>query len=171
MADYSKLAIYELNQFLWQKLQDAGLMNKNDYYVDNFDSYVIPIIPTQQIPEFNNLLPGKTYIVYDYEVKPYLETFYISNESVLYSILSTNYDQINQILNLIQDIFRRFDKTAKDVNVYYDGKVSPFDYHYISIEKIVSPLHFQNEGGFMMGEATVAYSYTRDLNDSGLYSS
>jgi hypothetical protein len=169
-ADYSKLAIYEINAFLWQSLQDAGLLTKTDYYVDELGTYITPIIPAQQIPEFNNLLPGKTYIVYDYQVKPYREHFWITDELVMYSVLSTDYDKISLILNFIQDLLRRFDESAKSVNTYNLGKNSPFKYHYINIEKITSPLHFQNEGGFMLGEAIINYSYVRNLDSSNRYS-
>ena len=168
MADYSKLAVYDINAFLWQKLQDAGLFDKNDYYADGFDSYIVPIIPAQQIPEFNNLLPGKSYIVYDYEVKPTVEHWWITEEIVSYTVLSQNYDQINKILNFLSDTLRRYDDSAKSINVYLAGN-SEFEYHFAYVDKIVSPQFFKNEGGFMLGEADICVSYVRQLDDSGRF--
>lgn len=164
-ADYTKLAVYDVNAFLWQKLQDAGLFDDNDYYVDSFGTNLTPIIPAQQIPEFNNLLPGKTYFVYDYDVKPTVESFWITEEVITYTLFSQSYDKLNQIMNFMQDTFRRYDETAKDIKIYL-AESSPFDYHFLYTDRIVSPQHFQNEGGFMMGEVDICISYARRI-DSG----
>jgi hypothetical protein len=167
-ADYSKLAVYDINAYLWQKIQDAGLLNKNDYYVDNLSSYLVPIIPAQQIPEFNNLLPGKPYIVYDYVIKPSGQYWYVTEEVITYTILSQNYDQLNKILNFINDTFRRYDNVAREIDAYY-AENSAFDFHYIYIDGIVSPQHFQNEGGFMIAEADIGVSYARKTDTNGRF--
>jgi hypothetical protein len=168
-TDYTKLAVYDINAFLWQKLQDAGLFNSSDYYVDSFGTSLVPIIPAQQIPEFNNQLPGKSYIIYDYEVKPTVEHWWITEEIITYTIVSQNYDKLNQTLNFIQDTLRRYDDTAKDLNKYLYGSDTPFDYHFIYTDRILSPQHFQNEGGFMMGEAVICISYARHLDNTGRF--
>lgn len=168
MTNYSKLAVYEINQFLWQKLQDSALLSKNDYYVDEFADFLTPIIPAQQIPEFNNLLPGKPYIIYDYEKKITLENWWITEEIITYSILSQNYDQINSILNFINDNFRRYDDSAKDLNNYTSSD-SQFNYHFLYSDNISSPEYFKNEGGFMLGQIDICVQYTRNLDSSGRF--
>lgn len=168
MADYNKLAIYEINDFLWSTLQTSTLLDKNNYYSDEFGGFLTPIVPAQQIPEFNNLLPGKTYIVYDYEVKPTVEHWWITEEVITYSIVSQNYDEINKILNFMSDNFRRYDESAKDINNYV-GASSTFQYHFLYIDKIVSPEYFKNEGGFMLGQADICVSYVRKLDSSGRF--
>ena len=168
MADYSQLAVYDLNTYLWQKLQDANLLDRNNYYADGFDSYLIPIVPAQQIPEFNNMLPGMAYIVYDYEVKPTMENWWITEEIITYSVVSQDYEQINKILNFMSDTFRRHDSTAKDINRYLNNNTQ-FEYHYSYIDKIISPEKFRQEGGFMLGVADICISYARKLDDSGRF--
>lgn len=168
MADYSKLAILEINDYLWQKLQDANLLDKNRYFADGFIDYLVPIIPAQQVPEFNNLLPGETYIVYDYEVKSSPEHWWITDEVAYYSIFSTDYDEINKIMNFLQDNFRRYDSMAKDINDDVQPN-SQFVYHYFYIDKIESAQPFRTEGGYMMGVADICYSYTRKLDQNGRF--
>lgn len=168
MADYSKLAIYDMNSYLWQKLQDASLFNSKEYYVDELQQHLIPIIPAQQIPEFNNLLPGKSYIVYDYEIKPTMENWWISEEIITYSILSQNYDHINKIINFLSDTFRRYDEAAKDIRNYFEEN-SQFEFHFSYIDKAVSPEYFKSEGGFQMGIVEICISYARKLDSSGRF--
>lgn len=167
-ADYNSLAIYEINSFLWEKLQTANLFDKNEYYVGEFADFVIPIIPAQQIPEFNNLIPGKSYIVYDYETKPTLEHWWITEEVITYSVLSQSYDQINKILNFMSDTLRRYDDSAKDINNFVTAS-SNFNYHYLYLDRLLSPEPFQTEGGFMLGQADICIQYTRKLDQSGRF--
>lgn len=168
MADYSKLAIYDINAYLWQKLQDANLFDERTYYVDELQDTLIPIIPAQQIPELNNLLPGKSYIVYDYETKPTMENWWITEEIVTYSILSQSYDHINKIINFMSDTFRRYDDAAKDLRTYFAGN-SEFEFHFSYIDKIISPEYFKSEGGFQMGIVDICVSYARKLDSSGRF--
>lgn len=168
MASYDKLAIYEINNYLWQKLQDSELFDKNNYYVNELNSFLVPVIPAQQIPEFNNLLPGKPYIVYDFETKPTLEHWWITEEIVTYSILSQDYDFINKTLNFMADTFRRYDDSAKDINSFVSSS-SQFQYHFLYMDKIISPEYFKNEGGFMLGQADICVQYVRKLDSSGRF--
>ena len=70
MTAYDMLAHQDIRQYIWAAIQSADLLDPNDYYADGFDDALIPIIPSQQVPEFNNLLAGRTYMIFDWEVKP-----------------------------------------------------------------------------------------------------
>jgi hypothetical protein len=168
VANYSSLAVFDINGYLWQKLQDAEILDKGNYYAEGFDTYLTPIIPAQQIPEFNNLLPGHTYIIYDYETKPTAENWWITEEILTYSVVSADYDKVNEILNFLQDTFRRYDSTAADLNLDLNNNTN-FVFHYFYTDKIQSPQHFKNEGGFMIGSADICYSYVRKLNNLGRF--
>ena len=63
-VDYSRVAVYDVRNAMWLELQNANLFNSRDYTAEGFNDPLVPIIPSQQVPEFNNLLPGKTYITY-----------------------------------------------------------------------------------------------------------
>lgn len=160
MTDYSKLAVYTINDFLWSKLKEVGILDEQDYYADGFDTPLKPIIPAQQVPEFNNLLPGKTYIIYDYEIMVTPENYWMTNEKVTYSIVSPNYDKINQIITYIQSLLSRFDDAATDLNRFNNDQ-TPFIFHYLYNDDTFSPQPFASEGGLMLGEVTLAYEYVR----------
>lgn len=168
MVSYNSQPVYDLNSYLWQKLQDNQILDPNNYVADNFDTYLTPILPAQQIPEFNNLLPGQTYLIYDFEEQPTNENWWISNQIVTYTIVSPSYDNINQIISLIKDTFRRHDESANDVN-NYSGNSKIYNFHYIIVDSAMSPQHFTSEGGFMMGEIKLFISYARNLDSNKRY--
>lgn len=160
MTDYSKLAVYGINNYIWQKIQDANLLDPQDYYADGFINYLVPIIPAQQIPEFNNLLPGKTYLIYDYEILRTGEDYWITEEILTYTIVSPSYDKINQIITFIQATLSRFDDAARDLNTF-NNNTTPFEYHFLYNENTKSPENFTTEGGSMLGEVQIRYTYVR----------
>jgi len=168
MADYTKFPIFDINGFIWKNLKDKQILDPKKYYVDELETTLIPVVPAQQIPEFNNLLPGETYLIYDFEEKQTLEHWWISEIIATYYIVSPNYDKINQILNYLKDQFRRYDDSAKDLNGW-SGKSGNYEFHYIYVDKIVSPQHFASEGGFMMGEIQLCVSYVRNLDSGGRF--
>jgi len=53
-ADYTKVAVYDIRMAIWDELKNAGILDPNDYYPDGFTDPLIPIVPSQQVPEFNN---------------------------------------------------------------------------------------------------------------------
>jgi len=115
-VDYKIDAMFELRKFLWTQLKLAGLFDQEDYYSDNLGSEIIPIIPVQQLPEMDQFLNGKKHIVYDKIGLSYEENWLICCEKVLFTIYSTDITEIYEIRNLMTDLFRRMDESAKDVN-------------------------------------------------------
>jgi hypothetical protein len=168
MTDYSQLAITDIRNYIWQKIQDAGLLDINDYYADGLSDPLIPIIPTQQVPEFNNLLPGRTYIVYDFEVKTIPVQWWMTDEMLTLAIFSQNYDFINQISNLMNDLFRRYDESSKDINEYLAGDTL-FMFHHTVVDRIFSPEPFKSEGDYQTGQIALSYSYSRKTEGNGRF--
>jgi len=163
MADYSRVAFYDLRRVLWRELQDADLFDINDYYADGFEDAMIPIIPAQQIPEFNNNLPGKSYIVYDISQKGTGVAWWMQEEIATLSIVSRDPKEIQTVINLITDVFRRYDKSAGEVQLKM-LESSPFKFHYFRLETADPVQAFSDEGGFMNGMISIGYGYTRDLD-------
>lgn len=168
MTDYTKLAVNDIRAYIWQKIQDAGLLDINDYYADGFEDPLIPIIPAQQVPEFNNLLPGKSYLVYDFEVKTIPIQWWMTDELMTIAIFSQNYEFINQIGNLMNDLFRRYDESATDINNYLAGS-SLFIFNHTVIDRIFSPEPFKTEGEFQTGQIMFSYSYSRKTDGNGRF--
>lgn len=168
MTVYSQIASADVRSYIWQKIQDAGLLDIQDYYADGFDDALIPIIPAQEIPEFNNLLPGQTYLIYDFEVKPVPVQWWMTEEGMSISVISQNYEKVNEITNLMHDLFRRYDESAKDVNDYL-GSTSSFIFHHTMIDSIMSPEPFSSEAGYQIGTVSFSYNYSRKTPANGRF--
>lgn len=169
-VDYTKVAVYDVRSVLWSELQAANLLDPTDYYADGFIDPLIPIIPAQQIPEFNNLLPGKTYIVYDVVQRNVGVGWWMSEETLTLDIVSTSAPQIQTMINFITDVFRRYDQSAREINLQISS-TSPFKFHFFRLESADPVQAFASEGGFMNGLISITYAYTRELNSStGRYS-
>jgi hypothetical protein len=164
MTDYSLSAVYDIRNAMWKELTDAGIFDINNYYADGLPEAIIPIIPAQQIPELINLLPGQDFIVYHVEQKKTGIQWWVTQESIILDIVSNKTDRIMTITNFLTDLFRRYDLSAKTINADVDSS-SPFTYLYFNIE-LSNPIQmFTDEGGYMSGDFTVGYAYTRDIGD------
>lgn len=169
MTDYSKVASYDVRKVLWEELQANNMIDPTNYYADGFIEPLLPIIPAQQVPEFNNLLPGKTYLVYDVFQKNYGVQWWMSEESITFEIISTSSNEIQTIINFMIDLFRRYDLSARDINLQLITD-SPFNFHFFRLQSADPVQSFQNEGGFMSGVLTIDYAYTRETNsDTGRF--
>jgi len=171
MTDYTLVAAYDVRNAIWSELQAAGLFDINDYYPDGFPEPLIPIIPAQQIPEINNLLPGKDFLTYDIAQKRANPQWWITYESITLMIVSRDNARIMTISNFLTDLFRRYDLSAKDINLQL-SEGSPFNFLTFNIEYSDPVQPFTDEGGYMSGVLTIGYSYTRDIANSytGRYS-
>lgn len=116
-VDYSIDAMYEIRRHLWEELTLSKLIKPSDYYIENTGNEIIPIIPVQQQPDLNQFLSGKTHIVYDKIGMSYEENWMICCEKLLFTIYSTDVSEINSIRNLMIDVFRRMDDSARDLNL------------------------------------------------------
>jgi len=162
-VDYTYVASYDVRKVLWEELQNSGLFDSNDYYADGFADPLIPIIPTQQVPEFNNLLPGVKYITYDVLLKQHPVQWWMSEETITFYIVSRDSGETQTIINFMTDLFRRYDQTAKDINLQL-VEDSPYTFHFFRIESSDPIQAFQNEGGFMNSPFVIDYSYSRELD-------
>lgn len=169
MTNYKYVASYDIRKALLNELIDKNLIDLNDYYADGFQDALEPIIPAQQVPEFNNLLPGKTYIIYDVVQRNTGVAWWMSEETITFDITSRSQTEIQTFINLITDVFRRYDRAAKDVNMVL-SPTSPYIYYYFKIDSADPVQAFMDEGGFMSGLVSVTYSYSRELDpDTGRY--
>jgi hypothetical protein len=165
-TDYTHVAAYDVRNFIWSELQNSGLLKATDYIADGFNEPLIPIIPSQQVPEFNNLLPGKTYITYNVAQKNYGVQWWVSEENFVMEVVSRNTAQIQTIINFLIDLFRRYDLSAGDLNVSLVSG-SPFKFLWFRLDTSDPVQPFIDEGGFMSGDLSVVYGYTREVDVSG----
>jgi hypothetical protein len=172
-VDYSKIAAFDVRNAIWETLKSFSILDVQDYYADGFPDPLVPIIPSQQVPEFNNLLPGKPYITYDIVQKNYGVQWWVSEESMVMQIVSRNNAQIITISNFLTDLFRRYELSARDINDFAKASGSPFTFLYFKLESANPIQPFIDEGGYMSGDFSITYTYTREvdegINNTGKY--
>ena len=172
-VDYSRVAAFDVRNAMWTELQNAGILKAKDYTTDAFNYPLVPIIPSQQVPEFNNQLPGKTYITYDIIQKPVGSQWWISEETMILQVISRSNAEILTIINFLTDLFRRYELSAIDVNSLAASSGSPFKFFYFRLETANPVQPFIDEGGFMSGDFSFVYTYTRSVDqgpsNSGRY--
>ena len=167
MTNYNIDAMYEIRRHLWTELIDSGLLSEEDYYSDQINDNVIPIIPVQQAPEFNQFLSGKTHIVYDKIGLSYEENWMICCEKILFTVYSTDVSEINSIRNLMIDAFRRMDQSAKDVNA---SKSTPLLIFFNIMVAEISPTEPSQElQGCMSTDVILEVKYARDVDSTGRF--
>jgi hypothetical protein len=166
--NYKLDATYELRKFLWTKLQAAGIFDPEDYYSDNLQETVIPILPIQQSPEMNQFYSGKKHIVYDKIGVSYEDLWAICNEQVIFTIYAIDVDEINEIRNYFIDEFRRMDESARDINRW--SQVSnKFKFYSIYISEMSPTGPSQEMQGMMSADIILEVKYSRHTDTSGRF--
>lgn len=164
MATYDEFPFSPIRTLLWNELKDTGVLDENDYWSESFKQHLNPIIPSQQVPEFQNLLPGNPYIVYDVETIGYDSEFWICSEIATLNVVGNSYIKVYTILELIKDLFRRFDVSAHDINS--SSPNSLYRFLKTSIDSIYSPEYGEDEGGLVSGIIRIQYEYVREIDSS-----
>jgi hypothetical protein len=166
-VDYKIDAVFELRKFLWSALVDNNIFDPEDYYSDKIGSEIIPIIPVQQEPELNHFLNGKKHIVYDKVGLSYEDIWLICCEKIMFTIYSTDIMDIYEIRNMMTDLLRRMDESARDVNsTESTGKLK---FHSIHIVE-TSPIEPSNElQGFLAGDVVLEVKYSRVTDKNGRF--
>ena len=166
-VDYKIDAMFELRKFLWEELKLAGIFKSKDYYSDNINSEIIPIIPVQQVPEIDQFLNGKKHIVYDKIGMSFEDIWLIACEKVLFTIYSTDIMDVYEIRNLIMDLFRRMDDSAKDLNKSRQtNKIIFHSVHVVETSPIEPSMELQ---GFMSADVILEVKYSRTTDSKGRF--
>ena len=134
-ANYKLDAMLELRKFLWNELKTRNIFDDEDYWSDNLNENIIPIVPVQQTAEMNQFLSGKKHIVYDKIGMSYEDNWMVCCEQILFTIYSTDFSEINEIRNFMTDQFRRMDESARDINKW-SGLSDKFKFHSIYLADV-----------------------------------
>lgn len=167
MTNYSIDPIYEIRKHLWAEIVDNEILDPSNYYIDNIGSEVIPILPVQQVAEMNQFLSGKTHIVYDKISTSYEDNWMICTEKMLFSIYSTDYSEINTIRNLMIDVFRRMDDSARDLNA--SKTTDKIIFHSTYIAEITPTDPSTELQGFLSSDVVLEVKYSRTTGQLGRF--
>jgi len=168
MTDYKADIMIDLRKYLWNQLTSNSIFTATDYYSDNIGQEIVPIIPVQQSPEMNQFLSGKKHIVYDKIGLSYEDNWAICCEQILFTIYSTDVSEINEIRNLMTDLFRRMDDSARDANAY-SGISSKFKFFSIFVADISPTAPSEELSGFLSSDVILEVKYARHLGTTGRF--
>lgn len=165
-ANYKLDAMLELRKYLWEELRTREIFNEEDYWSDNLNENIVPIIPVQQAPELNQFMSGKKHIVYDKIGMSYEDNWLICCEQILFTVYSTSVAEINEIRNYMTDEFRRMDESARDIN-RWAGLSDKFKFHSVHIADISPTAPSEELQGFFSSEIILEIKYSRDTDTNG----
>jgi hypothetical protein len=167
-ANYKLDAMFEIRKYLWENLVEYNIFDEDEYYSDNLSQTIIPIIPVQQSAEMNHFLSGKKHIVYDKVGMSYEDNWLICCEQILFTIYSTDVSEIVEIRNIMADLFRRMDDSAREVN--RSGSINDkFKFHSIYIADISPTEPSQEIQGFLSSDVTLEVKYSRITDQDGRF--
>jgi hypothetical protein len=167
-VNYKLDAMYDIRQHLWENLVSNQILDNLDYYSDNIGEEIVPIIPVQQLAEMNQFLSGKTHIVYDKVGISYEDNWAICCEQILFTIYSTDFGQIAEIRNLMMDLYRRMDESARDVN-YDKGISNKFKFYSIFVADISATSPSEELAGFLSTDVILEVKYSRYVGQDGRF--
>jgi hypothetical protein len=168
MANYKLDAMLELRKYLWDELKTAEIFDETEYYSDNIGQEIIPIIPVQQAAELNQFLSGKKHIVYDKIGMSYEDNWLICCEQILFTIYSTDVSDINEIRNLMTDVFRRMDITGREMDKS-SLLSSQFKFYSVFVADISPTAPSEELQGFLSADVILEIKYSRVTDGDGRY--
>jgi hypothetical protein len=167
-ANYKLDAMLELRKYLWDQLSSRDIFDENDYWSDNLNENIVPIIPVQQSAEMNQFLSGKKHIVYDKVGMSYEDNWLICCEQIMLTLYSTSISDINEMRNYLTDEFRRMDESARDINKW-SGLSDKFKFHTIWIADISPTAPSEELQGFFAAEVILEIKYSRITDGQGRF--
>lgn len=166
-VDYKIDAMFELRKYLWNQLKLTNMFNEHEYYTDNLGTEIIPILPVQQSPEMDQFLSGKKHIVYDKIGMSYEDIWLICCEKILFTVYSTDVSDIYEIRNLMTDLFRRMDESARDLNAARTtDKLIFHSIHIVETSPIEPSLELK---GFLSTDIILEVKYSRTTGANGRF--
>ena len=167
-ANYKLDAMLELRKYLWKELYTRNIFDEEDYWSDNLNENIVPIIPVQQSAEMNQFLSGKKHIVYDKIGMSYEQNWLICCEQLLFTIYSTDFAEINRIRNYMLDQFRRMDESARDLN-YWEDVSDMVKFHSIFVADISPTSPSEELQGFLAADVILEVKYSRITDANGRF--
>lgn len=166
-SDYSLVGAHLLRKWLWSKLEGFVWNGTDQAFVDYGPGKVnlIPIIPSQQVPELTDVAGGAPFIVYNYVQQGYDE-WWRCRETCAFAIYDANEARLRAIFNYMVDLLKRYDITASEINDFTGA--SPFEFKYVRVATAVGPGNFTDEGGRLGAQVVAGYEYTHPVGSTGL---
>jgi len=162
-AKYKLTGANPIRSFLWHKLQTQLGWNAAE------TGNLIPITVPQQQPQLSQYTGP--YIVYKWTLMPSGEYFLMREEQIAFTIYSQEEDDIRYCIAMMDDIFNKYDDSAKEINNWISLNGNPgekkFDFKYTYTITGNGPQPAASEGGRMDGMVIIRACYVIDSDDGG----
>ncbi len=170
MTDYEALAVLDVTDWIIDQAFASGVLTASDYVLPDTTT-MKPLVPVQQLPETNNEIGNKPFMVYDVAIIGYRGTqagFWVCRESLGITCYSNNYLKALSMQFFLNDLLHREDLTAIDVNAA--GTSSGANkFLYFEVTGGLPPDPSAEENGRYGSSIIVEYDYTRNIDNSGRF--
>lgn len=160
---YKDSAIIDIRKYLLHEIALSEILDRVEY-PDVFNKE-IPIIPIHQMPEVNDNI-GDPFIVYELEVNSIGVQFWQLSETVTFYIYGVEYEKILSLQSLIVDIFRRYEMSAQDINVFCHSENT---FVFTSVDDSNVPNAPTSEAGRLESSVSITYVYQKSINNRGRF--
>lgn len=166
-TQYKRTAAYDVINYLWARLTATGVLDETDYFIEEFGTEVVPIIPVQNQPEFANILGELPYLVYEYILKPsFTDNIFTAEESLIFTIYCPDQGRIMEIFRVISEAFRALDESAKRLQASPTTSGKYF-FNWTTVDGFELSGESDSESGRGTGEAVITYSFGELMNYDG----
>lgn len=167
MSIYDLSPTDDLRKWLWAEMQSNGIVSASDYNILGKGT-IVPIVPVQQQKELIDQVGGKPFITYDIvgEAVP-AGLWYITCEQVLFTVWCEDFKTARALRNLMYDLFRRQDDSARDLN-----EITTSDFGYLNVTVLENRWinAERSQTGRLAFDMIIEVKYVRELNSSGRFS-
>lgn len=150
-------AVYLLRAYTWALLQANTRMKAADY------GGRVPIVPVEEEPELTKY--DKPYIIYGFSNVPTEPGRHFKRRgSMTFVVYSTGFEEITEIINILQTAFEREDDAARDVN-NFTARTPLFHgirFGTISLGFMEGAVPEETEGGRQSALLNIRYEYYVD---------
>lgn len=171
-AEYSLSGAHVLNRWVWEKLRIDFANDFKKYLTQPTSTTpnpaygLVPIIPSQQLPEFTNISGGAPFMIYNYSIEGGTQVWE-GRDQVGYVIYDDDEARLRRIHNYMVQLLKRMDWTAADVNSFIARSTitsfKEFDIKWVQVTNAAGPQPFESEDGRHGALIMCTVSYTRDL--------
>lgn len=156
---FEKLAVHEVNKWLWAQLQELGVMT-------NVYNGMQPIIPGQQMPEFTNMYSGRPFIVYQYWPARTAE-WWIKKDTIRYDIYTESEEKSRKIFHAMLALFERTDDAPDEIAAWSSDP--NIEVKTIKVLSAQSSEPLQHEGGRTRTRLFIEVGYTQEIDSETVY--
>lgn len=159
--------VHALNRFLWYHISLNGIMQKIPYQ----GVQLTPLVPIEETPTLITAIEAQSgmgsmpFIVYNWTKIDSGQMWFIEQHEIAYSIRSSDDDTMRQLINLFDDLFKKYDESAQAVNEYLQSSGQPasllqWHFHSMNVSNLGGQMPVDTEDGMSESLISVRIMFT-----------